>query len=156
MGGLTPTTAHYVRIAPDEELPSISWLAPFKAIVVLEADYSEEWQNEVSDWLVAGGCRYMMAWGPDCSTWDDSVDYAELEASNWEEVPDKFVMTTWHNDETLESVFWYSQFCASFSYDDVELSTAVILHVSTKDRAAEFLDLFEQSRTLAERESDES
>ncbi|MGI8610716.1 MAG: DUF7684 family protein, partial [Sphingomicrobium sp.] len=56
---------------------------------------------------------------------------------------------------SLESVFWYSQFCANFSYDETELINAVILHISPKDREAEFLELFEQSKTLAEREDGE-
>ena len=64
-------------------------------------------------------------------------------------------MTTWHEKESLESVFWYSQFCANFSYDEgAKLSEAVILHISETDREAEYLQLFEQSKTLAEREPD--
>jgi hypothetical protein len=145
------TIPHYVRIAPGNELPDVQHLAPFKAIIVLEAKYNSDWQNEVSRWLVASGCRYMMAWGPDCSSWDDSVDRADIEARNFEEDDSKFVMTTWHNDETLESVFWYSQFCANFSYDDVALSKAPILHICESEQEGPCLDLFKRSRSLADR-----
>ena len=155
MGGLKKTSPHYVRVAPGEQLPDISAFAPFKAVVVLEADYSEGWQTEVSRWLVASGCRCMMAWGPNCSDWDTSVDWADIEARNYEEDDSKFVMTTWHDDQTLEDVFWQVQFIANFSYDDVELTDAVIVHISGDGREAEFLELFEQSKTLAEREDDE-
>jgi hypothetical protein len=154
MDELIKTTPHYVRIAPGGALPDVTPFAPFKAIVVLESEYSSDWQNEVSNWLVASGCRYMMAWGPECSSWDDSVDWADIEARDYKEDDSKFVMTTWHDDESLESVFWYSQFCAIFSCDEQELRKALILHVSESDREAEFLLLFEQSRTLAEREPD--
>ena len=147
-------TAHYFRIAPPEVLPDVAFLAPFKAIVVLEAAYTEEWQNEVSAWLVASGCRYMMAWGPNCTAWDDSVDWADREARNLDPDDQKIVMTTWHDDETLESVFWFSQFCANFSYDDVELTNALILHVSNEERRSELLQLYERSSSLAEREDD--
>lgn len=148
------SSPHYIRISPGETLRDLRSLAPYKAIVVLETDYTPEWQNEVSGWLVASGCRYMMAWGPDCSSWDDSVDWADIDARNLEDDDSKFVMTTWHQDESLESVFWYSQFCANFSYDEVELSNALIVHVSNVDRESEMLTLFGQSSTLAEREPD--
>jgi hypothetical protein len=140
---------------PGKPLPDISSLSPSKAIVVIAADYTPEWQDQVSTWIVESGCRYMMAWGPDCSSWDDSVDYADLKARDFEDDDSKFVMTTWHTDDSLEQVFWYSQFCANFSYDDIELANAVILDISKEDREAEVLDLFKQATTLAERESGE-
>ena len=143
----------YVQIEPNSEAPEISALAPFKAIVVLESEYETAWQASISEWLVKSGCRYMMAWGPNCSSWDDSVDHADIDAGGLEDDA-KFVMTTWHEDETLESVFWYSQFCANFSYDEVELENVLIVHVSNVNREAEYLDLFEKSETLAEREPD--
>ena len=156
MGGLIVSRPHYVRIAPGKKLPDISSLAPFKAVVVLDTTYEPTWQDEVSQWLVGSGCFYMMAWGPDCSSWDDSVDYADMTRfPNYEIPDDKFVMTTWHDDEPLEEAFWYSQFCANFSYNDVELIDAVIVHVGSENREAELLSLFEQSKTLADREDDE-
>jgi len=150
---VTQSVAHYVRIAPSEPLPDIAGFAPFKAIVVLDSSYTGDWQSEVSDWLVSSGCRYMMAWGPASTTWDDSVDWSDLAARKFKEDDSRFVMTTWHDDETLENAFWYSQFCANFSYDDVELTNALIVDVSDVDRETEMLALFEQSKTLAERES---
>jgi hypothetical protein len=98
----------------------------------------------------------MLAWGPNCSSWDDSVDWADREARNFEDDDARFVMTTWHECDTLEDVFWQSQFIANFSYDEIELTNGVIVHVSQRDRRAELLSLFEQSKTLAEREGDES
>ncbi|HEU5285361.1 MAG TPA: hypothetical protein VFU20_02480, partial [Sphingomicrobium sp.] len=146
----------YVRLIPDGLLPEVSVYAPFKAVVVIEATYSPEWQDEVSRWLVDSGCRYMMAWGDNCSSWDDSVDHAEILKHLPGDVPDnQFVMTTWHKDETLENVFWYAQFCAQFSYDDVALTNALIIHISETVREAEMRALFEQSKTLAEREPEE-
>ncbi|MGE5564232.1 MAG: hypothetical protein ACM3ZV_13140 [Bacillota bacterium] len=147
------TIPHYVRLAPGDAFPDITQLAPFKAVVVLESDYSRDWQNGVSRWLVESGCRYMLAWGPNCSSWNDSVDWADMEARNYEDDDSKFVMTTWHENQTLEDVFWQAQFTANFSYDDVELRNAVIVDISNEDRRFEFLALFDQSKTLAEREN---
>ena len=146
--------AFYLLLEPGSEPPDISYLAPFKAIVVLDAEYTTEWQQKVSAWLVASGCRYMMAWGPSCSSWDDSVDWADIDAGGLED-DSRFVLTTWHDNETLEGVFWYSQFCANFSLNDVELNRAVILHISRRDREKSLTWLFDRSKSLAERERDD-
>ncbi len=153
MGGLNP---HYARIAPGDPLPDIRPLALFKAVIILDADYSDEWQDEVSNWLVESGCRYMLASGPDCSSWDDSVDYAMIARQpDLDETPDdEFVMTTWHNNQTLEDVFWQAQFVALLSYDDIELNQTVLVDVSRVAREHEMLALWEQSKTLAQREVD--
>jgi hypothetical protein len=134
-------------------LPDISDLAPFKAVVVLNASYPSDWQDEVSKWLVTSGCLYMMAWGADSTTWDDSVDWAVRETYPGEDTPDdKFVMTTWHDDESLEEVFWYAQFNGNFSYNDVELVNALILDISNEDRKGEMISLFGQAESWADRQ----
>jgi hypothetical protein len=66
---------------------------PFRAVVVVEEPVSAEWRAVASRWLVDADCLYMMAWGHECSLWDDSVDFANLEVFNFGEVPDRnFVM----------------------------------------------------------------
>jgi hypothetical protein len=136
----------YVRIAEGTKLPDITGYAPFRAIVVLDAAYSKEWQTLVSEWLVASGCLYMMAWGENCSSWDDSVDWANIEAFNYEDIPEEsFVMTTWHEKEPLIGAFWFARFCAHDPYDLIEHS--LIVHVGTSNREAEFLSLYEQAET---------
>ena len=142
-----------LRIEPNGDLPPIETHAPFKAVVILEGTYSPEWQDQVSRWLVDGGCRYMLAWGPDCSSWDDSVDYASIVKHLPEETPDsEFVMTTWHENQTLEDVFWQAQFNAQFSYDDVELNKTILVHISDTGREEWLITLFKRSKTLADRE----
>ena len=144
----------YVRISEGTELPAIDEYRPFRAVVVLDADYSAKWQDEVSRWLVDAGCLYMMAWGPACSSWDDSVDYAQI-AKYPDGVPEPdFVMTTWHERETLEEVFWFAGFCAYDPYDLIKHS--LIVHVSTVDRAVELMALYAQAETLVDREDDQS
>lgn len=135
----------YVRITDGEPLPDIAGFAPFRAVVVLAAPYSDEWQEAVSDWLVASGCLYMMAWGPDCSSWDDSVDFANLRQFDYGEIPDdRFVMTTWHDDEPLSDVFWYAEHCAC--HDTVDLGSTLIVDISKGDRKAELMRAFEQAQ----------
>ena len=128
----------YLQITPESALPDISRLNPFRAVVVVDESVSNEWKKSVSAWLVHSGCLYMMAWGIDCSSWDDSVDFANLEAFNHEDIPeDQFVMTTWHDDEPLKEVFWFSKHVAS--HPEVELRNTLILHIAQNGREQELL-----------------
>ncbi len=149
-------TVEYRRILPGTELPDLQQGKPFRAVIVLASDYKVEWQNAVSNWLIASGCRYAMAWGLHCERFHDSVDRANVDKFPGCEIPnDHFVMTTWHVSETLESVFWFAQFSAVTTFDVRPLRHTVIIDVSTVDRSQEMFDLYEQSFTLAEREPDD-
>lgn len=130
--------AAYFRISEGEPLPDVSPHAPFKAVLVLDGDYSAAWQHVVSDWLVRSGCLYMMAWGIHCSDWDDSVDWANIEAFDFGDIPDaQSVMTTWHEAESLEDVFSFAEVCAH--HPDVALESSLIIHVGQADRGRELL-----------------
>lgn len=125
----------YIHLSPGSELPPIESMRPFKAIVIIESPVTVAWQHLVSAWLVNSGCFYMMAWGLECSSWDDSVDYANLDASDFKIASDdNLVMTTWHEKETLSDVFWYSQNCAIHPAHD--LQNTLILHISTQENQA--------------------
>lgn len=119
----------YLHFPPGSPLPDIARLSPYRAVVIIEAQVRADWQWKVSDWLVASGCLYMMAWGPDCTTWDDSVDMANLEAFDFDDVPDdRFVYTTWHNDESLGEVF---DFCKRHArHPVVDLTRVVLVHIA--------------------------
>ncbi len=114
---------------------------PFRAVVVVEAEVSEDWQAGLSNWLVRSGCLYMMAWGSNCSAWDDSVDIANIEQFESTDIPeDKFVMTTWHADEPLSEAFWFSKNCAS--HPVVRLERTMIVHVAGEAREKELLTAY--------------
>ncbi|HEY1607162.1 MAG TPA: hypothetical protein VGF77_16350 [Allosphingosinicella sp.] len=139
------SAVEYFRIGEDAPVPDIASYAPFRAVVVLEMPCSTDWQNLVSEWLVESGCLYMMAWGEGCSSWDDSVDWANLEQFSYGDIPgEKFVMTTWHEHQSLDEVFWCAGFCAR--HPDVELSSTLIIHVSPTARRSEMLARFEAAQ----------
>ena len=130
------TVMKYIQLQPGSALPDISDLSPFRSVVVIEESVTPEWRAQVSDWLVKSGCLYMMAWGKECSTWDDSVDTANLEIFNYKNIPDdKFVMTTWHEDELLKEVFWFSKHSAD--HPEIEISSTLVLHISNQDENPE-------------------
>jgi len=109
-----------------------------RVVVIADLEASPEWQALASTWLVRSGCLYMMAWGCGCSSWDDSVDIANLEEFGFGEIPeDRFVMTTWHTEEPLSEVFWFAKHNAF--HPTVELERTLLLHVAAQDREHELL-----------------
>jgi len=111
---------------PADGLPS----APFLAILVAEEeDVDDLWQFDVCRAIAASSCRYLLAWGADCAAWREAVDDAFLEAVDYEDVPpERALLTTAHEDEDIDEVFWYARHRAA--HPAVPLDTVVILHVA--------------------------
>jgi len=127
---------NYVQLTSSSKLPDISAFRPFKVVVIVEDTVAPDRQAEISQWLVASGCLYMMAWGKECSSWDGSVDLANLEAFDSEEIPSEhLVITTWHEDEPLKEVFWFSKHTAM--HPCFRLGNTVLLHLSPVEREEE-------------------
>jgi hypothetical protein len=134
-------TTTYIHLAPDSIPPALR-AVPSKFVVVVEAEVSCEWQKRVSDWIVTSGCLYMMAWGRECSTWDDSVDWANIDLYGTLPIPEsQFVITTWHNDEPLAEVFWFAKRVAQHAC--FFLAKTGVLDISTASRQNELLHLYE-------------
>jgi hypothetical protein len=137
---LTSLMTTYIHLKPEFALPEINLVAPFRMVVIVEAVVTSAWQNAVSDWIVRSGCLYMMAWGLNCSTWDDSVDWANIDEFQFKEIPeDRFVMTTWHANVPLEEAFLYSKNNASHSTVDIKQENTFLLHISLENRQQEIL-----------------
>ena len=83
----------------------------------------------------------MMAWGINCSSWNDSVDMANMEKFGFDEIPDdNFVMTTWHDDEPLEEVFWFSK--NSAFHPTIKISHTALFDVSISNRESEIMTVY--------------
>ncbi len=135
--------ALYVRLAPDADMPDVG-LSAARVVVIAESTVSPFWQARVSTWLARSGCMYMMAWGENCSSWDDSVDMANLKEFDFGEIPhERFIMTTWHTEEPLSEVFWFSKHNAT--HPTVEIDRTVLLHISVQDKEREFLELYAEA-----------
>jgi len=133
----------YIHLSPGGELPAIE-SQPTRALVILDQLVDPQWQHSVSRWLLEGGCLYMLAWGQGCSSWDDSVDLANLEAFDYGDVPeDSDAMTTWHDNETLEECMWFAKNCAH--HPTIDLEHTVILHIGTVERQAELLAMYAEA-----------
>ncbi len=131
----------YLRLSTDADFPDISAMRPYRAIVVIEQKVTPQWRIIASEWLVRSGCLYMLAWGDECSLWDDLVDIANLEEFGYSEIPDEaFVMTTWHESQTLEEVFRFTKDFAIHPH--VDLKQTLILHIAESDKQAVFLQMY--------------
>ena len=137
---MTTTTLRYLHLPPDAALPEID-LPPFTAIVLVEDEVSETWQWDASRWLVASGCRYLLAWGRDCDAWNEAVGEAFLEANDYEDVPaEREVLTASFEDEEMEEVFWFARHRAA--HPGVPVNTTLVLHIAAAPRKEEIEAMF--------------
>ena len=125
------------------EVPS--GLEAFRCLILIEREVSADDRNTISRALVDGGCLFAMAWGLDCTLWDDSVDWANLECFDYVNVPDdKFVLTTWHSKDTLEEVLYFAKFCSLTGYNDQELKELLILDLGQGSREANIRQAYDR------------
>lgn len=131
----------YIHLIPDGSLSDLTGDV-FKTVVIVEATVTADWREKVSTWLVKNGCLYMMAWGQDCSLWDDSVDHANLDDFEYGDIPDdRFVMTTWHDNEPLQEVFWFCEHTAKHPF--VDLKRIVLVHIAPIGQKSELLGCYQ-------------
>lgn len=137
----------YVHITGSCTPPDLSVANPFISIVVIEDSVTPERQREVSKWLVRSGCLYMMAWGQNCSSWDDSVDLANLEEHGFGEIPvGERVITTWHDNCALEDVMIFAK---SFAlHPDVTIRNLVIVHLGPTDKGEQFDLMYSKAKVV--------
>jgi hypothetical protein len=57
--------------------------------------------------VIRAGATYICCWGPDCERFHDCFDEADF-VINGEASDSRVLMTTWHDDESLENALWYA------------------------------------------------
>ena len=132
----------YLHLAPGSPFPDLPRTST-RVLVVVDAEVAREWQWQASKWMIDIGCLYMMAWGIDCTAWDDSVDYAHLEKYDYhyEQIPeDDFVITTWHDNVPLGEFFRSAK--GEFAHPDFELKRTIILDIAKENRSAEIVETY--------------
>jgi hypothetical protein len=126
-------TVGYLHLLPDGALPHMMDTTPFLAIVIADDEVSQMWQWETSRWLVDAGCRVMLAWGTDAEAWAEAVLEASQEAFNYEDITEeRLVVTTSHEDEDLEEVFWFARHRAA--HPACTLNRTLIVHIGAGPR----------------------
>lgn len=99
-------------------------------LVIGDAGISADEQWALSQEFVRQGCRYVVCFGHDSSSWDDSVDMVSV-MDEVECRPTPFVMTSWHEREPLADVVQFFADCTSFD-DWVPERFAVLVVGGTK------------------------
>ena len=103
-------------------------------IVVFDPSVARDSQAAISERIVRDGCRYAVCTGHACSTWDTSVDAAYLaQDANWSPPEDRFVMTTSHQDESLEEAIEHFHMRTAFNHFVPTLFLAIIIGGSTAE-----------------------
>jgi len=97
----------------------VDWFVAFVAADATAA--SDERITALAEAMLEHNCAYACAWGPGCSRVHDLMDqtYLALPSHTWrgaeiarwsQEVP--YLMTTWHDDESLAAALWYAHVSA--------------------------------------------
>lgn len=131
-------TVNYLHLLPDGSLPHLMDQTLFMAILIADEDVSQMWLWDTSRWLVEAGCRVLLAWGKDAEVWSEAVDDAAaeaLDAATPEDAEDQAVVTTSHEDEDLEELFWFARHRAA--HPAITLSKTLIVHVAAGPRREE-------------------
>ena len=143
----------YIHLPAGADLPEIEH-GPRRLVVIAEQAVLTDYMDAVSDWIVQSGCLYMMAWGIACEQWHDSVDYAYLAHHDFGEVADdRFMITTWHDDESLNEVFWFDLACAF--HPTVELNLTTLVHIAPEPQSGEILVQYEAERAAVNDDQDD-
>lgn len=92
---------------------------------------TEQEQAAISEQLVGTGCRYAVCARHECSTWDTSVDTAYLATDEHFSPPEEtFVMTSWHERESVEDVVFHGLMCTIF--DDHNFKRYLVLFIGPR------------------------
>jgi hypothetical protein len=129
-----------LHLFPGQVLPPLSG-RPFKAVLVASNSVPGEWRDLVAEWLIESRCLYFVATGVECETWHDCLDWANLKAFEFREIPtESFVITTWHADETLEEVLSFAY--AAAEHPAVSLEETLLISVGGQPPSLDLLALY--------------
>jgi hypothetical protein len=134
----------YFLLTEHNDLPDIGHLAPFKVVLAIEDTVDRSRQNEVSNWLVEMGCKYVMICGSHCKSWEQSIRQANLDQADIENMgPQEFVMITTHEHERLRNVLWHAKKHARHTH--VKINNILTIHIGSQNRSVEYLAMFEKA-----------
>ena len=138
------TSMEYFQLTEQNDLPGIGHLAPFKVVLAIEDTVDRSRQNEVSNWLVEMGGKYVMICGSHCKSWEESIRQANLDQVDIENMgPQEFVMITTHEHERLRNVFWHAKKHARHTH--VKFNNILTIHIGSQNRSVEYLAMFEKA-----------
>jgi hypothetical protein len=134
----------YTQLTPGNDLPDISGLKPFLAVLVIDDHSAPEWREKISSWLVKSGCRNMMSWGDEREAWDEAVDLANISQFNSGGIPvDELVLAVEHGSHALEQFFKEAKISAS--QDCADFTNVLLAHISKENKEQELISLYSRA-----------
>jgi hypothetical protein len=124
---------HSLHLAHPADVAMVSRWPDRHFVCLLAWDTSEtsvDAISEVAERLLRLGASYFVCWGPDCGRVHDIIDEIAAHDHAAFDIPDdSCIMTTWHEDETLEQALWFFLVCTGPAqpYDE---STQAALAIS--------------------------
>ena len=107
---------YLARMSDPEEWPAQldESIRPFVAFTALDARrLSDEKLESFARTLLDPGCVYACAWGPEAGRVETAFDVVAVDAAlEGRPYVDDVVMTTSHDDESLDSALWFALFAA--------------------------------------------
>ena len=121
----------YIRLGAADPLPQLTFVPNFRVGLVSQITASSERMTEITDWLYGAGVKYFCAWGTQREAWHDSMDWSNLAACNYGIPDDKHVMTTWHDNESLDEMFWFLRELGCVEVDGkTPIENTLLLHIA--------------------------
>ena len=94
---------------------------------------------KISNDLIEANCRFAVCAGSDCSNRDDSIDMAYISSDENYDPPDEtMVMTSWHDNETVNDIMFFGLNITNFDYHDFK--KYVVLFIGTKEGLKEEIE----------------
>jgi hypothetical protein len=138
-----------VHLMEGDPIPSFALGEDIKCVVWSNTQMGHPWRNQVAARLVADRVRFMLAGGVAGTLWDDAVDWADIGRFPDFETPDeRFVMTTWHDDQSFANVLWQANFTATF--DDLWFDQLLVVWLGPLE--PEWDRIAEHTRRILEEE----
>lgn len=80
-----------------------------------EPTVSREIRNTLCCQIADSKVYYAVCGGESCEIWHDTIDEANLGSDpNFDPPDEKFIMTTWHANETASETVWFLLNCTSY------------------------------------------
>jgi hypothetical protein len=110
------------------------------ALIVCDSDqFSVDEISNFAKALLEKGAVYLCFWGKGCERFHDMVDEVEVEMETLgKSCParhDGTLMTTWHNDESLDQALWFLLSCAWPLDNEIESCSTVDITIGNESWA---------------------
>ena len=130
-----------IVVLPDD-VDSIS--SPFEddyalLLVITSPSISVGQRDRITSDIVNSRCQYALTFGHDCEVWHDAIDWTCVGDGS---VGERFLMTTWHEDEPIEDVVDFLWWNTSYEeFESERLAVVIIgddseLEMAIRDRLA--------------------